>query len=127
MEVNRYRTLTLALRHVIHDSITLTNVVDEVLAQDHTIFMTRSAITTPDGSATWDWTFGRWTFQPDRLAAKARCLILEMHTRNSLPALTDTRKKIQLIKELRFQQHCGLAEAKCAVEDALSQLLDEQQ
>lgn len=62
---DRFRTVALALRDYVTNTYDLLNAADAVVALDHTVSQERPTITTPDGRATWNWTYNRWTFAHD--------------------------------------------------------------
>jgi hypothetical protein len=107
---DRFRSVALALRDYVTNTYDLLNAADAVVALDHTIPQERPTIKTPDGKATWDWTYNRWTFTHDDLVTRA----LDMP--EVMQPMAEG-KKINAIKALRQAAFCGLKEAKEACED----------
>lgn len=107
---NRFRTVALALRSHVSDTYNLLAAADAIVALDDTIEVARPVIKSPDGGATYNWDSGRWDFSHGHLVDIAK-------TDGQILASLDNNKKIEAIKRLRAVAHCGLREAKDAVED----------
>ena len=108
---DRFRTVALALRDYVTNTYDLLNAADAVVALDHTIERDLPTITSPDGKATWDWTYNRWNFQHESLVDVAL-------SNDTIMTAMKEGKKINAIKELRTVARCGLKEAKEACEDS---------
>lgn len=115
---DRFRSIALALRDYLGNTYDLISAVDAVMVLDDTIRPDLPTITTPDGSATWDWTYNRWEWRNDSLVER----VLSSDT--MLDSLCRSRK-IDAIKQLRAVAGCGLKAAKDAVEN--SRVTDEVQ
>lgn len=109
---NNFRTIAMALRPFVGGTYDLLEAADAVVTilpdlRDDT----RPTITTPDGSATWDWQRSRWNFDHGSLVSKV------LASDEAMTFLYQ-EKKVNAIKEVRDANKCGLKEAKEAVLDA---------
>lgn len=107
---NRFRSVALALRDYVSNTYDLLNATDAVMALDGEVTTDLPTIQSPDGKATWDWTYNRWVFTHDDLVSRA----LDMP--EVMQPMADG-KRINAIKALRQAASCGLKEAKEACED----------
>lgn len=112
--MNRFRSVTLALRPFVDDVYNLTNAADAVVALDLEIPKPEMPVVkSPDGHATYNWTTRLWDYEHSYLVDVAR-------NNDALLAEMAQNKKINAIKELRMAvPGAGLRVCKEAVEDTL--------